>query len=103
MRTNTRAATGEMRGSSPAQAKARPTGERGSALLTVLWLSAALAAIGLSLAITVRGETDRTSTTLDGMRCGYLAGAGVERASMELFWSATTEMKRIPKGATWVD
>src|SRR5579862_7071037 len=78
-------------------------GEAGSALLTVLWLSAALSAIAFSLAVTVRGETERTSTDLDGMRCSYVASAAVERAAMELLWSATSEKKLIPKGAAFVD
>src|ERR1017187_6371743 len=34
---------------------------RGSGLLAVLWLSAALAAIAFSLSVTVRGEIERTS------------------------------------------
>src|SRR5690349_15568206 len=46
---------------------------RGSALLTVLWISAALAAVGFALANTVRGETDRASTTVDEVRSYYLA------------------------------
>jgi general secretion pathway protein K len=81
----------------------RPPARRGSALLTVLWLSAALSALAFSLSITVRGETERTSTDLDGLRCGYVASAAVERAAMELFWSATTDQKLIPKGATYID
>jgi len=48
---------------------------RGSALLAVLWLSAALGAIAFSLAATVRGEIEHTSTTLDGTRAYYLATA----------------------------
>jgi general secretion pathway protein K len=76
---------------------------RGSALLTVLWLSAALSAIAFSIAVTVRGETERTSTDLDGLRCGYVAAAGIERAAMELLWSATSEKKLIPPGAIFVD
>jgi len=44
----------------------KPT--RGGALLAVLWLSAALAAIAFSLANTVRGETERASTAVDGLR-----------------------------------
>jgi type II secretory pathway component PulK len=35
--------------------------EKGGALLTVLWLSAALAAIAFSVATEVRSETDRVS------------------------------------------
>src|ERR1035438_5238046 len=78
--------------------------ERGSGLLAVLWLSAALAAIAFSLSVTVRGEIERTSTEVDGLRCAYLASAGIERAAMELLWSATsTENKLIPKGSTFVN
>ena len=44
---------------------------RGSALLSVLWLSAALAAIAFSLSSTVRGETERTGTGVGVFRfCG---------------------------------
>jgi general secretion pathway protein K len=82
---------------------ARPTNS-GSALLTVMWLSAALAAIGFSLAGTVRGETERTSTELDGLRSYYLACGGVERATVELLWSVLTPNQRlIPRGATVVN
>src|SRR5580700_6916792 len=67
----------------PHRQAARPVSpRRGSALLTVMWLSAALAAIGFSLAGTVRGETERTSTGLDGLRSYYLATGGIERASL---------------------
>ena len=52
---------------------------RGGALLAVLWLSAALSAIAFSLANTVRGEVERTSTAVDGLRSYYLAQAGIER------------------------
>jgi hypothetical protein len=41
---------------------------RGSALLMVLWVFAALAAVGFSLANTGRGEAERTATGLDGVR-----------------------------------
>ena len=53
------------------QTEVRPTGW--DALLMVLWISAALAAVAFSLANTVRGETDRTSTELDEVRGYYLA------------------------------
>jgi general secretion pathway protein K len=76
----------------------------GSALLTVLWLSAALAAVAFALSNTVRSETDRASTAKEGLRCEYLASAGIERASMELLWSALYPAQRmIPAGATQVD
>jgi general secretion pathway protein K len=78
---------------------------RGSALLAVMWLSAALAAIGFSLAGTVRGETERTSTELESLRCYYLAGGGIERASLELLWFilGPDRPRLIPKGSTAVN
>jgi len=76
---------------------------RGSALLAVLWLSAALAAIGFSLATTIRGETERTSTALDGLRSYYLAAAGIDRAAVEALWGVQNPAQRtIPDGATQV-
>ena len=77
---------------------------RGSALLTVLWISAALAAIGFALANTVRGETERVSTTVDDLRAYYLASGAVERAAIEVLWSAVAQTDRkLPKGTTRVD
>lgn len=60
--------------------------QRGSALLTVLWLSAALAAIAFSIATTVRGETERTSTEVDSLRCYYLASGSIDRALLHIQW-----------------
>jgi general secretion pathway protein K len=60
--------------------------ESGSALLAVLWLSAALSAIAFSVAATVRGETERAATTTDGVRAYYLATGSVERAALWMFW-----------------
>ncbi|MBI1896127.1 MAG: general secretion pathway protein GspK [Acidobacteria bacterium] len=65
-------------GSSGAPAVRAP--ERGGALLAVLWVSAALAAIAFSVAITVRGETERASTAIDGVRAHYVATGAMERA-----------------------
>ena len=77
---------------------------RGSALLMVLWISAALAAVAFSLANTVRGETDRTSTEIDEIRGYYLASGAVDRAAVELLWSVTFGGERkIKQGAAWVD
>ena len=59
---------------------------RGSALLAVMWLAAALAAIAFSLSNTVRGETDRAATAGDGLRAYHLAAGAVQRASLELMW-----------------
>ena len=60
---------------------------RGGALLAVLWLSAALSAIAFSLANTVRGEVERTSTAVDGLKTYYLADAGVERGILYVQWA----------------
>lgn len=54
--------------------------QQGSALLAVLWLSAALAAIAFSVATTVRGETERTATYADSLRAYYLASGSIDRA-----------------------
>jgi general secretion pathway protein K len=64
----------------------RARAERGSALLAVLWLSAALAAIAFSVSSTVRTETERVSTTSDGLRASYLATGALERAIQWMVW-----------------
>jgi general secretion pathway protein K len=71
----------------------------------VLWISAALAAIGFSLANTVRGETDRTSTELDEVRGYYLATGALDRAALEILWSVSGQGpdRKIKEGAAWVD
>ena len=82
----------------------RSPDSRGSALLAVLWLSAALAAIAFSLSSTVRGETERTSTAVDGLRSYYLASGAIERAYLELLWSINApDRRKIPRGSTSVD
>lgn len=60
---------------------------RGGALVAVLWLSAALAAVALSLAATVRGEVERVSTQLDGTRAYYLASGALQRALLYMEWA----------------
>ncbi len=60
--------------------------QKGSALLTVLWISAALSAIALSVSSTVRSETNRVSTAADGLRAWYLASGSVERAIQWMCW-----------------
>ena len=70
----------------------------------VLWVSAALAAIGFSLASTVRGEVERTGTAVDGLRSSYLAIGGIQRGTIELLWSALyPDQRPIPKGSTVMD
>jgi general secretion pathway protein K len=60
---------------------------RGSALLTVLWLTAALSAVGLAVASNVRGETQRTETHVDDARAYFMARGAVERAALHMIWS----------------
>ncbi len=50
----------------------------------VMWMSAALAAICFSLAVSVRGETDHTSTVVDDLRTYYLATGALQRAVMDI-------------------
>jgi len=59
---------------------------KGSALLAVLWLSAALTAIAFSVAVTVRGEIGRSANSLEGVRAYYLASAAIDRAILYLQW-----------------
>ena len=59
---------------------------RGGALLTVLWLSAGLAAIAFSVSSSVRTETERVSTSADGLRAAYLASGAVERGIQWIIW-----------------
>jgi general secretion pathway protein K len=69
---------------------------RGSALLAVLWLSAALAAIAFSVAATVRSETDRVSSSLEGLKARYLAEGAITRAMLYKEWGP---VQRNPDGS----
>ncbi len=51
-----------------------------------MWLSAALAAIAFSLANTVRGETERAATSVEGLRSYYLATAAIQRTLNYMQW-----------------
>ena len=59
--------------------KTTTTNSRGAALLMVLWLAAALTAIAFTLANTVRGEIERSSTDADGLKAYYLAAGAIDR------------------------
>src|SRR6266568_955777 len=74
---------------------------RGSALLAVLWLSLALSAIAFSLASTVQGETERVSTSADGVRSYYLATGAVERAILYVLWGRQAPSEDSPYYAPW--
>jgi general secretion pathway protein K len=65
------------------------SGRRGSALLTVLWLSACLAAIAFSVSSSVRAETDRVEAGSNGLRAWYLATGAVERGIQWMLWGET--------------
>jgi general secretion pathway protein K len=69
----------------------RTSSERGSALLTVLWLTAALSAIGVTVASNVRGETERTSTAVDDTKSYFIARGALERAALHMVWQHYTD------------
>lgn len=56
----------------------------GTAILAVLWLTAALSAIAFSVADTVRAETERAISNQDSTRAYYLARGAVERVLFTL-------------------
>jgi len=60
----------------------------GSALLAVLWLTAALSAIAFTVASNVRAETERTSTDADALRTYYLATGAIDRALLYIQWGS---------------
>ena len=59
---------------------------KGSALLTVLWATAALAAIAFAVGSTVRSEAERAATDADALRAYYLATASIDRALLWIEW-----------------
>jgi general secretion pathway protein K len=69
---------------------------RGSALLTVLWLTAALAAVGLAVANNVRGETERAATNVDDVKSYFIARGGVERAALYYLWGRDFYLRGTP-------
>ena len=58
----------------------------GSALLTVLWLTAALSAIGLAVANNVRGETERAGTNVEDVKAYFVATGAIQRAILHMNW-----------------
>jgi general secretion pathway protein K len=56
-----------------------------------------LATIAFSLAATVRGEIERTSTALDGARAYFLATGALERALLYMQWG---QQYRLPDGSS---
>lgn len=66
----------------------RRRARRGGALLAVLWLVAALSAIALTIAATVRNEVELSTIHSEGVRAYFLARAGIERAALWVQWGA---------------
>ncbi|MCS6952902.1 MAG: type II secretion system protein GspK [Bryobacterales bacterium] len=64
----------------------KTSGARGGALILVLWLAAALAAVTLTLAQTVRTELERATTALESTQAYYLACGAIERALLYMLW-----------------
>src|ERR1700683_2668578 len=71
---------------------------KGSALLAVLWLAAALAAIAFAVSSTVRSETNRAGGAADGLRASYLASGSVERGIQWMLWGWTGYNQTNPDG-----
>src|ERR1700722_3175644 len=78
--------------------KHRAKRTRGGALLAVLWLSAGLAAIALSVSSNVRSETDRVSTSGEGLRASYLASGALERGILWVLWGSSGSNYMSPDG-----
>jgi general secretion pathway protein K len=66
----------------------------GSALLMVLWLTAALSAVGLAVANNVRGETERTETNVDDTRSYFIARGAIERAALHMLWGRSYQTEQ---------
>ena len=64
----------------------------------MLWLSAGLAAIALSVSSNVRSETDRVSTSGEGLRASYLASGALERSILWVQWGYTGQSSPGPDG-----
>jgi type II secretory pathway component PulK len=55
----------------------------------VLWLTAALSAIVMTVALTTRTEVERAGTNLDSAQAYYLAEGSIERFMLQLRWPQT--------------
>jgi general secretion pathway protein K len=75
---------------------ARPSSQRGSALVAVLWLSAAVSVIALALAAQVRNESERASAYSQSLRAYYLATGSIQRAFLWMQWGPSS---RQPDGS----
>ena len=76
-------------------------GGRGSALLSVMWLSAGLAAIAFTLAATVRVESERAASAAASLRARYLARGSIERAILYFDWAQFRNPDGSPRYYEW--
>ena len=80
----------------------------GSALLTVLWLTAALSAVGIAVASSVRAEGERASSNVEETKAAFVARGAIDRAALHLMWSKFYSITDgqpfyIAPGQPWVD
>lgn len=68
----------------------RNPSQRGSALVAVLWLSAAVSVIALALAAQVRNEVERASAYSQSLRAYYLATGSIQRAFLWMQWGPSS-------------
>ncbi len=73
-------------------------GRRGSALLAVMWFSAALSAIAFALSMTVRTELDRAGLQVDSARAYFLAQGAIEIAAKRMLDRAVEEEELADRG-----
>jgi general secretion pathway protein K len=69
--------------SQPTEPHHKPN-RRGGALISVLWLTAALSAIAFSVGALVRGEIERATNSSEGTRAYFLARGAMERLMYEI-------------------
>lgn len=78
------AVTGTMMAAMNATVPGTPAGERGIALLLVLWVIVFLAFVCAEFSWTMRTETSTAANFKEGMQAYYAAEAGINRAVIEL-------------------
>jgi len=77
-------------------------GERGVALITVLWMLVMLSAVVIGLGVSARTETRLARNQLDAARARHLAEAGMQRAVLALLDSREAPLLR-PDGSRGIE
>lgn len=77
-------------------------GQRGVALLTVLWMLVILSALVIGVGVTARTETHLARNQVDAARARYLAEAGVQRAILALLDEGESARLR-PDGSSGIE